>query len=360
MKRLLLIDDEEDFREATKALLELRGFTVETAADGLAGVKMARRAPPDLILCDLMMEPVDGFMTLSVLRQHIETAGIPFVIVSGRRELESMRQGLLLGADDYLTKPFTPLDLVSSIDPILERHRATMESAEILIRELAAAVDTVPERQDLENVGALRFLADELVTLSRPRAQITAKGHRLQIERALNRLKNHLGDSRLLDLIDRVAVDHHAMAALRKAGSVDVAGVIDAEIDRIAAGFGRRIVRHIEPGRIGMRAPILLRVFGELLTNALLHARPKTVVHVDCRSLENGYLIKVENQICEEIDRASATQLNQSGWESRLPSMFRSGSGLRVVNGLTSLHGGMMTLRLAKPDRTVVQLHFPS
>jgi two-component sensor histidine kinase len=139
-----------------------------------------------------------------------------------------------------------------------------------------------------------------------------------------------------------------------------VAGVIDAEIDRIAAGFGRRIVRHIEPGRIGMRAPILLRVFGELLTNALLHARPKTVVHVDCRSLENGYLIKVENQICEEIDRASATQLNQSGWESRLPSMFRSGSGLRVVNGLTSLHGGMMTLRLAKPDRTVVQLHFPS
>ena len=217
MKRLLLIDDEEDFREAIKSLLELRGFTVETAADGLAGVKMARRAPPDLILCDLMMEPVDGFMTLSVLRQHIETAGIPFVIVSGRSELESMRQGLLLGADDYLTKPFTPLDLVSSIEPILERHRASMESAEILIRELAAAVDTAPERQDLENVGAVRFLADELVTLSRPRAQITAKGHRIQIERALNRLKNHLGDSRLLDLIDRVAVDHHAMAALRKA-----------------------------------------------------------------------------------------------------------------------------------------------
>jgi two-component system sensor histidine kinase/response regulator len=362
MKRLLIIDDEDEFLDLTARLLEGHGFAVDAAPDGLTGIKMARRRPPDLILCDLVMEPLDGFMTLSVLRQHVETAPIPFVIISGRRELDSLRRGMLLGADDYLTKPFTPDELVGAINPILEHHRQAMASAGQLVRELTSAVEVRPDKVSIENVSAVRFLADELVTLSRPNAQITAQGHRRQLERALQRLTTHLGDARLLDLIDHVAADFHALAVLRSAGTVEVADVLGADLDRFAAeqGGSRRLVHRLDPGRIAMSAATLLRMAAELVSNAFHFSPRSTTVRVEGRRLDNGYLIGFENETAAKIIGTTTAQLNQPGWETRLPSMFRSGVGLRIVNGLTSLHGGTMTVRLTRPDRAMVQLLFPT
>lgn len=361
MKRLLLIDDETDFLELTAHLLEERGFAVDAAPDGLTGIKMARKQPPDLILCDLVMEPLDGFMTLSVLRQHVETAAIPFVIVSGRRELESMRRGMMLGADDYLTKPFTPDELVAAINPILEHHRQAMTVAGQLVRELRGAVRRQPDRRSAENVAAVRFLSDELMTLCRPRAQITARGHRRQIEQALTRLTNHLGDARLLDLIDQVLADHHAQAVMRTAGSVDVADVLGGEVESTAADrrASHRVRQQLESGRIPMGAAILQRIGVELVSNALLFSPADATIHITGRQLEESYLITVENLSREEFSFSSATHLNRPGWEERLPEVFRTGCGVRIVNGLTCLHGGTMTVRLGRPNRIVVQLLLP-
>lgn len=360
MKRLLIIDDEKVFLEATQELLESKGFAVDTATNGLAGVKLARRCPPDLILCDLLMEPLDGYMTLSVMRQHVETAPIPFIIVSGSRELESVRRSMLLGADDYLTKPFTPDELVAVINPILDQHRWSMSAAGKLVRELSESLELGPDLAARQNVAAVRFLADEMLTLVRPNAQVTMRGHRRQLERATNRLSRHMGDARVLDLVDRIAADPRAMAALRGAGTAEVGEVVEAGVAHWATKLGDwSVTSRLESGRIGMTTPLLNRIVDELFGFASGHGPPRGFVRLDGQFLDPGYVLSFECQTRVQVGTTANVHLSHSGWEVNLPKVFRSDAGLRLVSALTGLHGGAVTVRLEWPDRAVVQLHLP-
>ena len=90
------------------------GFSTLAAADGQAGVELALKEVPDLILCDVKMPRLDGYHTLTMLREHQRTATTPFIFLTGESEKENMRRGMTLGADDYLTKPFTPLELIEA------------------------------------------------------------------------------------------------------------------------------------------------------------------------------------------------------------------------------------------------------
>jgi two-component system sensor histidine kinase/response regulator len=360
MKRLLIIDDEGEFLAVTRDLLESKGFAVDVASNGLTGIKMARQNPPDLILCDLLMEPLDGFMTLSVMRQHVETAPIPFVIVSGSRELESVRRSMLLGADDYLTKPFTPDELVSAISPILDQHRWAMSAAGQLVRDLAEALELGPDSCARENLAAIRFLADEMLTLVRPNAQITMRGHRRQLDRAVGRLSRHMSDTRLLDLIDQIAADPRAMAAVRGAGTVEVADVIAAGIARRTSRGGRLTVKQrLEAGRVAMITPLLNRIVDELFSFADGHGPADGMVNLEGQLLDPGYVVSFACRTSARVETTSNVHLGHSGWEANLPSIFRADGGLRLVSALTGLHGGAVTVRLEWPDLAVIQMHLP-
>ncbi len=107
MKRILVIDDEPWLREMVRIALAQKGFEVIEAENGALGIEKARKQLPDLILCDVNMEKVDGYLTLSSLRNEPATAAIPFILMTGLADNAGMRHGMELGADDYLPKPFT-------------------------------------------------------------------------------------------------------------------------------------------------------------------------------------------------------------------------------------------------------------
>jgi CheY-like chemotaxis protein len=102
---ILLIEDEETMRCLTATALELEGFTVHQAADGAAGIEAARHHRPDLILCDVMMPGIDGYQVLATLRADPALCHIPFIFLTAKGEKNDLRQGMVSGADDYLTKP---------------------------------------------------------------------------------------------------------------------------------------------------------------------------------------------------------------------------------------------------------------
>ena len=104
-RKILVIDDETPVRENLARFLELEGYRVASAADGATGIAEALRAPPDLVLCDLMMSGVDGFGVLARLRAEPATAGIPFVFLTASANPEDATTGFKLGADEYVTKP---------------------------------------------------------------------------------------------------------------------------------------------------------------------------------------------------------------------------------------------------------------
>jgi len=124
MKTILLIEDNQLGRENTAEILALAGYHVVPAADGREGVEAARRQPPDLILCDIMMPALDGYGVLHILRQDAATADIPFVFLTAKSNLEDFRRGMSTGADDYLTKPFDGQSLLLAVELRLRKFAA--------------------------------------------------------------------------------------------------------------------------------------------------------------------------------------------------------------------------------------------
>ncbi|MBC6995738.1 response regulator [Neolewinella lacunae] len=120
---ILIIEDNEEVRENLAEILELYGYTVLAEPNGLAGVKTAIQASPDLILCDVMMPELDGYGVLNLLSENERTSGIPFIFLTARTEKDDIRRGMNLGADDYITKPFYKDELLSVIRTRLKKAK---------------------------------------------------------------------------------------------------------------------------------------------------------------------------------------------------------------------------------------------
>ena len=122
MKKILVIDDMKSFREQIISILSSEGFDVIGADDGLKGLEVAKEYIPDLIICDIMMPEIDGYQVLNKLREHDETSTIPFIFTTVKSEREDVRQGMSLGADDYITKPFTAQEIITAVNTRLSKR----------------------------------------------------------------------------------------------------------------------------------------------------------------------------------------------------------------------------------------------
>ena len=128
MIRILLIEDHAPLRDNLRDILVLEGFTILTAADGPTGLALAREHRPQLILCDIMLPAMDGHEVLAHLRGDAATASLPFIFLTAKGTPPDIRAGMNLGADDYLPKPVTRLDLLKAIRTRLGRAAQQRQS----------------------------------------------------------------------------------------------------------------------------------------------------------------------------------------------------------------------------------------
>ncbi len=127
MKTILIIEDEHPIRTNLIKLLQYKSFQAIGAEDGASGIQLAKAYLPDLIICDIMMPNIDGYGVLNALRQDPETVMIPFIFLSAKADRTDLRQGMNLGADDYLTKPFTSAELLEAISARLTKQEAVTQ-----------------------------------------------------------------------------------------------------------------------------------------------------------------------------------------------------------------------------------------
>jgi DNA-binding response OmpR family regulator len=158
MIKILVIDDEDTLRETTIAVLCSNGFEALGATNGGEGIEFARTTLPDLIICDIRMELVNGYQMLTAIRNDSVTATIPFILMTSNPDRQGLRQGMELGADDYLPKPFSPAELVAAVNAQLKNHRLTVEKAETKLEELRARMSTaIPHELRTPLNGILGF-----------------------------------------------------------------------------------------------------------------------------------------------------------------------------------------------------------
>lgn len=123
MKKILVIEDEAQTRDIFLRCLTFEGFCAVGAESGTIGITLAKMHRPDLIVCDIMMPDLDGYRVLSTLRQDPTIAVIPFIFLTAKVTMADLRQGMELGADDYLTKPCTVEQFLSAVITRLERQK---------------------------------------------------------------------------------------------------------------------------------------------------------------------------------------------------------------------------------------------
>lgn len=155
MKTILLIEDDTVLRENTAELLELANYNLITASNGKIGVALAEKHLPDIIICDIMMPELDGYAALHLLSKGKNTKHIPFIFLSAKTEHTDIRKGMNLGADDYITKPFSEDDLISAIESRLAKAA--------ILKELKSDKNTLTKKineGDLKTFHDLRNFFD--------------------------------------------------------------------------------------------------------------------------------------------------------------------------------------------------------
>lgn len=123
-ERILIVEDEEDVLELERYNLAKAGYVVETAMTGEEGLRKARDMSPDLLLLDLMLPAIDGIEVCRRLKADAATRGIPIIMVTAKGEESDIVKGLEMGADDYITKPFSPRILLARIKAVLRRQQS--------------------------------------------------------------------------------------------------------------------------------------------------------------------------------------------------------------------------------------------
>ena len=161
-KKILLIEDNPEMRDNTAEILELAHFEVITAENGKEGVKLAKQARPDLIICDIMMPELDGYGVLHMLSKDDATAPIPFIFLTAKAEKNDYRKGMTMGADDYLTKPYDDVELLSAVEMRIQKSermkaefRRTAEGLDQFIEE-ARSFDSLSKLAEDKKVKHFR------------------------------------------------------------------------------------------------------------------------------------------------------------------------------------------------------------
>jgi len=151
MRHILLIEDNDEIRENTSEILELANYKVDTAANGKLGIEKALKNVPDLIICDIMMPVLDGHGVLHLVQKNETLKNIPFIFLTAKAERGDFRKGMEMGADDYITKPFTDIELLTAIEGRLKKK-------DFLQDKIETAATRQPD--EVANLMALRKLAE--------------------------------------------------------------------------------------------------------------------------------------------------------------------------------------------------------
>jgi DNA-binding response OmpR family regulator/anti-sigma regulatory factor (Ser/Thr protein kinase) len=357
--RVLVIEDEEYLCDNIAAILEFEGFEPITATDGMQGIALARRHLPDLIICDIMMPGIDGYEVLQALRSDPATSTIPFIFLTARAGREQLRQGMVLGADDYLTKPFNPDELTASVRARLERQRRFEEETRAAMQEIQLGITlALPPELDapLNSVlGTAGRLIDRAAELT-PQDIETASQTILEATRYLHReIENYL----LFAQLEILRFDPARVILLRKNTLQAPGAVIESTAQQVAARQGREADLSLETHDTPVQVTHdnLRKIIEELLDNALRFSRPGTPVRVYTRTEVDGYVLHVEDRgpgIPAEVVERLRTPI---GFRARLASLRQHcGLGLLVVQYLVQAHGGKLAIESTPGSGTRVQV----
>jgi two-component system sensor histidine kinase/response regulator len=270
---ILVIEDDEAVRETLADILTMNGYHAIAMPDGAAGLAAARQQPPNLIITDLAMPVLDGFGVIAACRADPELRSIPIIVITAKVDRAATRRGMELGADDFITKPFTEEEILHSIQARLEKKE--------LIEELDAFAHTVAH--DLKNPVATLGGRLELAELSLGKVdEATLRQHLTAATSAAYRLSRIIDELLILSGVRRQSVQLEPL---------DMGALVAETLDRIDELLRRQsaqvVLPSAWPAAVG-HGPWVVEIWSNYLSNAAKYSGPQPRITLGGETCADG------------------------------------------------------------------------
>ena len=357
--RILVIEDNAAVREEVADILTFEGFEVRQATNGRVGLEMIRQAPPDLIICDLMMPELDGYETLAHVRSDATTAAVPFLCLTARAERQALRRAMEGGANDYITKPFTAEELLAAIRAALEKRERVahvIEADERDLRERLAATLPHELRTPLHCImGYAELLADP-AGIADP-AEVAEFAQRIRT--AGLRLRRLAENFVLYGRLN--AIGPEALATDPQGAATAVHLLVAETAERLAAAHGREtdVTLDCDPVWTPLGEEYLRTAVAELVDNALKFSGSGSPVHVAAGPQAEHAVIRVTDCGCGmRPDQVAAIGAFMQ-FERMLREQQGLGLGLSIAHRIATLMGGGLAIESTPGSGTTVTVTLP-
>ncbi|CAN1210692.1 response regulator [Tumidithrix helvetica PCC 7403] len=361
MKKILIIEDSQTVLDNMSKMLKAEGFWVVTAEDGEVGLELAKKHLPNLIICDVMMPKLDGFAVLTSLRQDPTTATIPFVFLTARSFKDDIRQGMTLGSDDYLTKPFTRDELIAAIQAQLKKQETISNFFRQKLDGLRNNIAQSLPHQLLFPAIQIIGLSDILVQNSHAMEPHEIPEVAKRIGKAGKDLHDMIKKFLMYAEIETIDLTSEQGQQLRKAKTTFAEIEISNLAKEIAKTFGRSpdLVLELDGATVQISDHYLEAIARELITNAFKFSAQGSPVKVMSAVDDDKFILSV-------VDRGqgiSEEQIADLGaymkFEEKLYAKQGSGLGLAIAQRLVELHEGSLAIESILYEQTTVTVTLP-
>ena len=361
MAKILVIEDEESIRENILDLLEAENFEGIGAINGQVGIKLANEQIPDLILCDMMMPEVDGHGVLKALRSEPLTATIPFIFLTAKADKSDIRTGMELGADDYITKPCTPHELLKAIAIRLEKQKTISRQSQKTLDELRTNISmSLPHelRTPLNAImGFSELILSEYQVLEESDilemiGQIQTSGHRLY-----RLIQNFL----LYAELEIAATNPELLKEMRNSEFSCVKSLLTQKARQQAKHANRTddLQLNLQDSSVAIDSVRLAKIVEELLDNAFKFSLEGTPVVLSTVVENQTFILSVKDQgrgmTADQIAQLEAYRQ----FDRKLYQQAGLGLGLAIVQRLAELHGGKFKIQSLPQQETIVLVSLP-
>ncbi len=362
MKKVLVIDDEEPLREVVREALKSDGYDVIEADNAPTGLELARTHLPTLILCDVHMEPMDGYAFVEKLRQESLLAPIPVILITGiQKDYSSVRKAMGIGADDYLLKPFSIGELLEAVHVRLAKQQMIVNQAESRLSELRASIAlSLPHELRTPLVSILGFAALLKAygeTMDRKEIGQMAT----DIHNSATRLHDLIENFLIFAQIELLRADEARLKGLRRAVTDNLATVITIVAQQRGDAHDRmdELKLSIAEKSVAISTEYLEKILSSLIDNAFKFSESGSGVEVECVD-EGGFAVV---KIRDHGRGMSADQVASVGgymqFERKMYEQQGSGLGLIIAKRLLEIHGGGLDIESTQGSGTTVTAKIP-
>lgn len=362
MTKILIIEDGKDLRDDVIEMLSLEGYEALGAENGLVGLNLALQEKPDLIICDVMMPELDGYEVLERLRKNLKTATIPFVFLTSRTERVNMRQGMVLGADDYLTKPFHVSELLDTIHSQLSKRAELNVVANRRLEELRESITTALPHELRTPLNTIIGFSDMLIYEAQQLKPDQVVEWATHINTAANRLfrivENYLIYTRV-SLINANPQEHENYKHHTMTGIEDVVKIV---AERVAERHNRLQDLQFSSSErtVEVRASYIdaQKALEEVIDNAFKFSAAGQAVQVSLTFSNNWYVVRVQDNgrgiTPEQVREIGAyRQFDREFYEQQ-----GLGLGLAIAMQLMQLYNGQIVFEPNLSRGTIVEIQF--